>query len=45
MDMDLCFNAQKRKQRKERKNKKGKKERERRRSGGEKQVKILINEY
>ena len=43
--MDLCFNAQKRKQRKERKNKKGKKERERRRSGGEKQVKILINEY
>ena len=45
MDMDLCFNAQKRKQRKERKNKKGKKERERRRRGGEKQVKILINEY
>ena len=44
MNMDLCFNAQKQKQRKERKNKKGKKERERRR-GGEKQVKILINEY
>ena len=45
MDMDLCFNAQKQKQRKERKNKKGKKERERRRKGGERQVRILINEY